>query len=159
MTTSEIMTTWAAYEDALDRILQRAQEEIMIFDRDLERLSLDRPHRIEQLRRLVLSQGKRRLRIVVRESEHLLARHPRLARLLDEGSHQFSLRQVSDNLTHLTDSTVIADRTHAVIRFHQDHARSRWIEDDSDSVIPYLNRFEEIWEEGGIPLSARNTGL
>lgn len=159
MTISEVMTTWQDYEEALDLVLLRARNELAIFDRDLERLWLDRPQRIEQLRRIVLPRNKNSLRIVVRESEHLLTRHPRLARLLDEGSHQFSLRRASDNLAQLTDSFVIADRRHALVRFHEDHARSRLIEDDADKVMPYLKRFEEIWQDGGTAISARATGL
>lgn len=159
MTTSDVMTTWQAYEEALDLVLQRAQREIMIFDRDLERLFLDRPSRIEQLRRLVLPLGKNRLRIVVRQGENLLTRHPRLARLLEEGSSHFLLRRVADDLVQLTDSIVIGDRHLALVRFHEDHARSRLIVDDEDAVFPYLNRCEEIWQESGTPISARPAGL
>lgn len=159
MTISEVMTTWQDYDTALDRVLDRVQRQIVIFDRDLERLSLDRPDRISKLRRLVLQLGENRMRIVVRDDSRVLTRHPRLVKLLAEGSDRFFLRRVVDSLAHLNDSLVIADNNVALVRFHDDHARCRLIEDDAEAVLPYLNRCEEIWQEGGTPISPRRLGL
>lgn len=157
--TSTLMTTWAEYDAALDRLLALAQRELCIFDRDLGALKLERNDRSSRLRELLFASPKNRLRIAVQDSTAIVSRLPRLARLLGDSGHNFSILVISESLAHLTDSLVIADDRHALIRFHRDQARSKLIEDDPDQTAPYLHRFEDILGEGGSLFSPRPAGL
>jgi hypothetical protein len=54
---------------------------------------------------------------------------------------------------------VLIDGKHALIRFDREQARSKLLIDEAEELRPYLNRFEEIWAEGGEMLSSNTLGL
>lgn len=154
-----LLTTWTEYDRAVATLLDRADRELCIFDEDLARLGLDRPERHHRLREFLLRQPKNRLRIVVQRGERVLVDNPRLARLLEDCAHKFSLAQAPEHLAHLADALLIADGCRALVRFHRDQARSKLVEDDPEETGAYGRRFDEIWHEGLIPLSGRPAGL
>ena len=67
--------------------------------------------------------------------------------------------ECAPQLAQLTDAIFLSDDSHALIRIHQDHARSRVIIDNADACRRYLTRFDEILREGGTPVSATTLGL
>jgi hypothetical protein len=69
------------------------------------------------------------------------------------------MQQTADQLAHLRDSMILVDDAHAVIRFDRDQPRGKLLVDESDEVMPYRRRFEEIWAEGGTPVAATTLGL
>ena len=54
---------------------------------------------------------------------------------------------------------ILVDDVHALIRFDRDQPRCKLLVDESDEIMPYRRRFDEIWAEGGIPVSATTLGL
>lgn len=154
-----LISTWAEHDAALDRLLGLVERELCIFDHDLNALKLDQASRNARLREFLFANPKHRLRIAIQDSSQAITRYPRLIRLHGECAHNFSWTITSDNLAHLTDSLVIADDRHALVRFHHDHARCKLIEDDGDATTPYLRRFEDILAEGGTSFSSRPAGL
>ena len=89
----------------------------------------------------------------------LLARQPRLIRLLESHGHHFSLTEADEKLRSLTDAFLVADQAHALIRFHRDQPRSKLLEGEAEEVKSYERRFVAILEEGGSALSPRVAGL
>lgn len=79
--------------------------------------------------------------------------------ILTHNSHRVQLQQTHESLAFLRDTIVIADGIHGVIRFDQDHPRSKLILASRQEVAPYLQRFEDIWLERGEPFSPTVLGL
>ena len=69
------------------------------------------------------------------------------------------MQECSPQLASLSDSMLIVDGQHALIRFHQDNVRSKRLDDDSNECQPYSQRFAEILREGGEQISATTLGL
>lgn len=155
---SHLLTSYGEYDAAVDLILSRAERKLDIFDFDLGLLKLNRPERHASLQRLLATQSHQ-LRIVVQNSQAVLAQQPLLLRLLELHGHHFSLLAAPPSLDHLTDSIIVADDAHALLRFHRDQPRSKLLEDEEEDVKTYLRRFQAIIDEGGTPLSPRVAGL
>lgn len=153
-----LITSYADYATAIDHVLALARRELDIFDHDLEGLKLEQPARLDTIARL-LAEPTSRVRVVVQNAETVVARHPRLMRLLDLHGHHFQLVAASDKVAALTDAMLIVDGAHAVIRFHREQPRAKYLEDEPDAVKPYQKRFQAIVDEGGTPISTRVAGL
>lgn len=155
----ELITSWSDYQIAIDRVLSLAHKRICIYDEDLVQLHFESPARIAILK-LVLSEEKHDcLRIALRNSASLQQHQPLLRNLLKTFSHNSAVQQTPEQLGHLRDSIILVDDAHALIRFDRDQARGKLLIDESDEVMPYRRRFEEIWTEGGTPVSATTLGL
>lgn len=144
---------------AVDRILALGRETLWIYDSNLGELKLETPAHLEALRVLLQSGKPNCLKIALRDASNLRDRSPRLNDLLRTHSHLMAVAETPDNLAHLRDGMILADGRHALIRFDQDQPRSKLVIDDPDEIAPYQRRFEEIWMEGGTPISATTLGL
>lgn len=153
------MTSWGEYMAALDQLLAMPIAALCIFDHDLKRLGLESPERHEALKRIFLQGKNTHVKIAVRDPQHVLGHSPRLMELLRTQSHRLSIQQTPENLGHLRDGMIIADDCHALILFDQDQARSKLILNNIPETQVYLQRFEEIWQSGGQPVSASTIGL
>lgn len=158
MNRERLLTSWGEYDAAIDEALAAARLTIDIFDRDLAALKLETPGRHGALAAF-LRQPDSSLRIVVQSSRPVLERSPRLLSLLRLHAHHFRLQEAPPHLDSLADSLLLVDGEGGVVRFHRDHARSKSIVGDAEACKPYCKRFEEIWNEGGTPLSATTLGL
>lgn len=156
--TSTLLTSYGDYDAAVDLALALAETRLDIFDHDLSRLKLEQPSRHAALVRL-LSAPHHQLRIVVQNGAAVVASHPRLMRLLETHGHHFSLVAADEKLQHLSDSMLLADRRHALLRFHREQPRGKMLEDEEEAVTPYERKFQSILDEGGSPLSPRIAGL
>lgn len=155
----ELVTTWDGYQSGLDRLLAIACRTLCIYDEDLVQLKLEAPNRQKELKRL-LQQGKPdSLQIAVRNATHLRQHSPLLIGLLETFSHCSTARETGEGIAHLRDCMVIVDGKHALIRFEKDLPRSKLLIDEAEELHPYLNRFSEIWNEGGDPVSSSTLGL
>ncbi|MDR3324097.1 MAG: hypothetical protein LBS89_07835 [Zoogloeaceae bacterium] len=161
--TTEIYNTWGEFHAAFDRILAQARQRVCIFDGDLAQLGLGHPARIAELQRLLtnppLAATAPTLRIALKQTDHLHREHPRLVALLKHYGHLLAVQQVSDSLRSLRDTLVIADDAHTLVRFDLEHPRSKIIVEDVEETQPYLQRFEEIWADGGALFSPTILGL
>ena len=153
-----LLSSYGEYDAAIDLMLSLAEHHLDIFDPDLSLLKFNRPARHAALKRL-LSSPQGQLRIVVQNSQAVLAQQPLLIRLLETYGHHFTLLEANESLRHLSDAFMVADHAHALVRFHRDQARSKMLESEEDEVEPYQRRFAAIIEEGGTPISPRLAGL
>lgn len=150
---------WSEFDAAVDRVLGLAQESLLVFDSNLAALKLNQPDRIQAIERLLASQPKKKSIFVVQDTSRLIQDQPRLMKLLDAFQHNLSVVECAESMRELTDSMLIADAKHAVVRFHREQARCKLLENEPAEVQPYLRRFNEILAEGGHPFSVRATGL
>ena len=156
---SVIMNSWSEQQAALDQLFALAERELAIYDRNLERFKLDDPARITMLTRLLTGDPNARLRIAVRDARHFRNHSPRLVALLRDHGHHMMVQETPENLAHLRDSMILADDHHALVVFDQDQPRCKLILDDPAATRPYLRRFDDLWQEGGTPVSPSVLGL
>lgn len=155
----ELLTFWADYQTAIDRVLALATRNISIYDEDLGQLHLEAPGRIDALKVPLTSGRGDCLRIALRNTGPLQQRQPLVLRLLASYGHNSAAHQTPEQLSHLRDSMILVDGSHALIRFDRDQPRSKLLIDAPEDVMPYLRRFEEIWAEGGTPVRSTTLGL
>lgn len=157
---SRLITTWSEYDSAVQEILDRSPETLLIFDEDLSPFKLERPERIAALKHLLTARrDTRQLTIVVQKTDFVRQYSPQLMALLRIHSPALTIIQAAAHLEGLRDSLLIADGRHALIRFHRDQPRSRLITDDLQECEPWQKRFDEILGEGGDALSTITLGL
>lgn len=157
--TNRIITDWGSHDAAVTEILALAQREIRIFDRDLAALKLELGARHAQLREFLTPEKNGILTIIVQDASRLLAEHPRLAKLLEHYGHRFTLLRCAESLDGLTDSMLLADGAHALVRFHRDNVRARFVTGNPEACAPYLQRFSQILGEGGDAIPSTTLGL
>ena len=155
----ELITSWADYQTALDRLLAIACHQICIYDEDQSSLKLDSLPRLGHIKRLLGGKQGPILRIAVRNGAPLRQQHPILQNLLTTYGHLAAAQETPSQISHLRDSMIIADSKHALIRFERDMPRSKLLIDEVDELRPYLARFEEIWAEGGERITNSVVGL
>lgn len=141
-----LLTSETEYRQACDTVLALAEREILIFDRDLAPLRLEEKTRVEALENFLHTDGLRRIRVVLHDTEPLRRDAPRLTQLIARFSHVVDVRQSPDNLRQLADTHVLADENHGVRRFHVDQPRSALVVDDRTYIHPWRQRFEELWQ-------------
>lgn len=156
---STLFTTWAEYDTAVGRTIAAAEHDLLIFDRDLHALALERPERHEQLVSFLRGSPRARLQIILQDTQRVRTAMPRTLKLLATFGHMMTILHASERLSSLTDSMLLADGRFATIRFHHDHARGKFVDDDRDEISPYEKRFREIVGEGGEPLAQSVLGL
>ena len=154
-----LLTSESEYRQACDTVLGLAEREILIFDRDLVALRLEEKERLEALARFLQAGGLRRIRVVLHDPGPVERKAPRLMQFLARFSHVVEVRQSPDNLRHLADTHVLVDEVHGVRRFHIDQPRSALILEDPAYLLPWRQRFEELWELSHPCLSFNTTGL
>lgn len=157
--TTELITDWSTHDTAFSEILSRATRSIDIFDQDLARLPLEHPEHTETLRRFLAASPQAKLRIVLRDPTRFRRDCPRLMKLLFACSHKMHVMTCSEQLAALSDSLLLVDGFHGLVRFHHDNVRSKRIDDDPETCKPYQLRFSEIFREGGETISPTPAGL
>ncbi len=154
-----LLTSEAEYRQACDRVLGRAEREILIFDRDLGALRLEDKARLEKLAGFLQADALRKIRVVLHDPGPVERNAPRLMQLIARFSHLIEVRQSPDNLRHLADTHLLVDQVHGVRRFHVDQPRGALILDDQAYLDPWRQRFEELWELSHSCLRFNITGL
>lgn len=157
--TRELITTWSDYRAAFDRLLAEACAKISIYDEDLGEPGFISQERLGHLQRLLKSGYGPALRLAVRHAAPLRQREAGLLKLLGIYSHRAAAQETPPHLAHLRDSLFIVDDRHALIRFDRDQPRSKLLLDEPAEIRPYIQRFEEIWAEGGEGIQATTLGL
>ena len=157
--TTKLITTWADYDNAVQDTLALATQRLRIFDENLVSLKLEQTERLALLRQFLSAGPERSIEIAVLDAEHLRRDCPRLMQLLAAHAHNLKIIECPPHLATLSDSLVIADSRHGVVRFHKDHARAKAIINDAEACAPYLQRYDQILEEGGTPVTPTTLGL
>ncbi|MBS1229766.1 MAG: hypothetical protein H6R17_3043 [Proteobacteria bacterium] len=156
---SELISSWADYDGALQKVLLLASRTLRIFDDDLSKLKLESLENSESLRRFLSARQENGLCIVLKDADPLRSHRPRLMKLLTNYPQQMSVIECPPHLAPINNSLCLADERHALVRIHRDHARARIVIDSAPDCAPYLQQFAAILAEGGEPISATTLGL
>lgn len=144
---------------AIDEIVQRAEREILVFDRDLGRGGYSSLTRAEALRNFLAKGRHNKLVILLHHTDFLTYRCPRLMHLIRLFCHSTTVHQTGEEARTAQDSFILADGIHYLHRFHIDHARFRYGLDDATAVQPLKERFDQILETSVHTVSATTLGL
>lgn len=156
---SQLTTTWAEYDNAVQETLNLATHKLCIFDENLSALKLEQPGRLLLLRQFLGADPRHTVQIALLDAEYLRCNCPRLMELLAAHAHNLKILECPPHLASLNDSLIIADGQHGVVRFHKDHARAKTVTGDAEACAPYQQRYEQILGEGGALVTATTLGL
>lgn len=146
------------FRQAIGTVIAQARQELRVFDRDIQRLQLEQKASIAALEAFLSASRDNRLHIVLHDTSHLERYCPRLHALQLNHLQAMEIRQSPDELRHLAEVYVLADRCHGALRHHGDHPRGKLILDSADEIHPWWQRFDELWAHAS-PWSASRTGL
>lgn len=155
----QIFTGEAEYQAAIDQVLQHAEKEIRIFDLDLVTMGLERSQRLQAISGFLRAHPGRRLKIVIHDRAALERSGPRLVELIKHFSHLIEVRQTLAETRHLSESWLLADGGHGVIRFHRDHSRGKLSLSTAKEIAPWWSRSDELWQAAEPCSPGSMTGL
>jgi hypothetical protein len=148
----------AAYEAALNTILEKARKTVRIFEDSLGR-DYNSPRRFELLRTFLLANPRNRLQIVAHDTQSIDRNCPRLLNLLRAHAHAISIHETHQTAKAVYDPFAVVDDLHYVHRFHFEEMRGLLALDDPIGTHTFIERFEEIWEASSPAVSATTIGL
>jgi hypothetical protein len=155
----ELFDTEAAFQAALDRILEQAGRELRIFDPDLAALRLNAPERIARIERFLRASRTRRLYMVVHDTGHVTRNCPRMMGLLARYSHAIQINQTHQEIRELQDSFLVLDAMHYLRRPVARFFRGALGLNDENEALAMRGRFGEIWSASYPAVSATTIGL
>ena len=147
------------YEAALNLVIAKAQNELLIFDQDFVRGDYASAVRFELLFEFLSHNDLSKLTIILQSSEHFVNNCPRLFELLKLYGHKMTVFETNDAAKVAKDCFVIADKRHYCRRFHIDQARFKYAYDDEETCASLNMRFEELLEETTEAVSVTKLGL
>ena len=147
------------YIEAADRLLIMAKRELRVFDPDLRELDFNAPPRIELLRRLLAANRNHRVYIALHDVEHVTTRCPRLLGLIGTFPAGILVHCTQGEATRAQDCFLIADAENLVRRPAALQSRGALFLDDPIEGHGMRDRFDQIWENSFLAVSATKVGL
>ena len=157
-----LMETRGEARAAIEEVLGQAQREVRLFDSDPKMLKdreFGQPPRIDALRKLLLASRDHRLRIALHDTRGIESELPRLIALLTQFSGQIQIHRTLGQAAEARDPMVIADDAHFWRKLHIDHPRSVVTLRSAADARPFVERFEEIWDQSELAVTGSNLGL
>jgi hypothetical protein len=155
----ELFDTEAAFQAALDRILEQAGRELRIFDPDLAALRLNAPERVARVERFLQASRTRRLYMVVHDTGHVTRYCPRMMVLLARYSHVIQINQTHHEIRELQDSFLVLDALHYLRRPVARFFRGALGLNDENEALAMRGRFGEIWSASFPAVAPTTLGL
>ena len=140
----------------------QARRELRIFDADPKMLrdrDVGQPAKIETLRKFLLGSRDHRLRIALHDTRGIESELPRLIALLTQFSGQIQIHRTLGQAAEARDPMIIADDAHYWRKLHIDHPRSVVTLHSAVDTRPFIERFEEIWDQSELAVTGSNLVL
>ena len=147
------------YEAALELIIARAVDELLIFDQDFTRGDFASIKRFYLFQHFLSAKPLSKLTIILQDVRHFVQNCPRLFELLKLYGHKIAVYETNDNAKVAKDCFVIADKQHYLRRFHIDQARFKFAFDDLEECANLQTRFSELLDETTEAISVTKLGL
>jgi len=147
------------YVQAIDIIIEKTQQELLIFDQDLRLGDYASVQRYEAIRHFLSQKPTSQLTMVLHQADFFTTQCPRLFALLETYGHKMTVYITNDHAKIAKDCFVIADTLHYVRRIHVDQARFKFNLDDADTAAILKNRFHELLDETANTISPTQLGL
>lgn len=155
----EQFDTDAAFQAALDRLLEQPGRELRAFDPDLAALRLNDPERIERVERFLQASRTRRLYLVVHDTGHVTRYCPRMMSLLTRYSHAIQINQTNPEIREIQDSFLVLDSLHYLRRPVARFFRGALGLNDENEALAMRSRFGEIWTASSPSVAPTTLGL
>ena len=155
----ERFDTEAAFQAALDRLLEQAGRELRIFDPDLAALRLNSPERVARVERFLQASRTRRLYMVLHDTGHVTRHCPRMMGLLARYSHAIQINQTHQEIRELQDSFLVLDAMHYLRRPVARLFRGALGLNDENEALAMRGRFGEIWSASFPAVAPTTLGL
>jgi len=147
------------YSEAIKRIIQSAQHELLIFDQDLKLGEFSSLATYELVQQFLSHQATSHLSIILQDSTHFQDKCPRLLNLLKIFGHKMQVHVTNQSAKHAKDCFILADGKHYIKRIHIDQARFKYAFDDIATVKALNTRFDELTEAIQDTVSTTPLGL
>ena len=157
-----LMETRREARDAIGEVVDQVRSDLRIFDADPQALkdhAFGDPARIESLRKFLLASRDHSLRIALHNTRGIESELPRLVALLTSFSGQIHIHRTLGQAAEARDAMVIADDAHFWRKLHVDHPRSVITLHSAVDTRPFLERFEEIWDQTELAVTGSSLGL
>lgn len=157
-----LMETRAEARAAIAEVLGQARRQIRIFEaspKTLRDRDFGQAERIEVLRSFLRANRDHQLRIVLHDTAGIESELPRLLTLLTVFSGQIQIHRTVGQAAEARDPMVLADDAHFWHKLHLDHPRSVLTLHSVIDARPFVERFEEIWEQSELAVSGSSLGL
>jgi hypothetical protein len=155
----ERFDTNAAFQAAVDRLLEQPGRELRIFDPDGAALRLNDPGRIERIERFLQASRTRRIYFVLHDVDHLQWQCPRMMSLLARYSHAIQINRTQEEIRELQDAFMVLDAAHYVRRPVAAFFRGGMGLGDENEALAMRGRFMEIWAASFPAASSTTVGL
>ena len=139
------LDSFAALDDAIDRLLPLAQQRIAIFDADLRAPAWNGNQRSENLQRFPLASRTNQLRVVLHETDYVARYQSRIMELLRRFSDRMEIRCTQNDVKQVFDPFVLIDGQHYLHRFHYQRPGGEFGIAQPEAAGELSLRFEELW--------------
>jgi hypothetical protein len=156
---NEIILGERNYEAALDLVIARAENELLIFDQNFVHGDYANIKRFQLIQHFLSTSPVSKLTIILQNTTHFVQNCPRLFELLRLYGHKMIVYETNDAAKIAMDCFVIADKHDYLRRFHIDQARFKYAFDDAEECASLQTRFIELLEETTEAISVTKLGL
>jgi hypothetical protein len=154
-----MLDTVASLGDAIDELVEIAQQRLQVFDVDLSQGGWQTAARAQALAAFLRRARHARLDIIVHDTRFVETSCARLVMLLRHYAHAVTIYRTSGEARKAMDPLVIADGRHFLHRFHIEQPRASLAVEHPLLARPLVTRFEQIWATGEPGLGASVLGL
>ena len=147
------------YSAALDLVIERAANELLIFDQDFKQGDYASAHRFELIKQFLSANPLSKLTIILQNTDFFVNKCPLLFELIRTYGHKVTVFETSSAAKIAKDCFVIADKQHYCRRFHIDQARFKFALDDAQECASLRMRFNELLDETTEAVSVTQLGL
>jgi hypothetical protein len=158
----QLMETRSEAREAIKSVIDLARREIRVFDASaklLKEREFGTPERIEAIRTFLMAGRDHRLRVALHDTTGIEAEVPRLISLLTQFSGQIQIHRTVGQAAEARDPMVIADDAHFWRKLDIGHPRSVVTLHCAHDTRPFVERFEEIWEQSELAITGSKLGL
>ncbi|MGQ0547677.1 MAG: DUF7931 domain-containing protein [Betaproteobacteria bacterium] len=157
--TYERFDTNAAFQAALERLLEQPGRELRVFDPDAASLKLNDPARVARLEAFLQASRTRRIFMVVHDTGHVTRQCPRMMSLLARYAHAIQIYRTGEEIRELQDAFLVLDALHYVRRPVASFFRGAIGLNDENEALAMRGRFMEIWGASYPAVSSTTVGL
>ena len=143
---------------AFDTVIETAQRQIRLYDRDGYFYGLDRPVVAEHFGRLLLRSPQTSIRIVLQQTHLLRHNCPRLMALMQRHGSQFEVRRLDEKYRGYERGLLLADDAVVMRRPHFEQNLAFWDVGEAE-ISNAVSLFTELWDHNPEVVSASVTGL
>ena len=147
------------FDEALLQFTAAAQQSICLFDADWQYPFYESQQWHAALECMLRSDRKRQLRVVLRDVDAASRRGERLKQLQRQYSSQVQIHLAIDDAARQQDTLFLADQLYCVRRAVSAQPRGVVVAQDLPAIRPWQDRFEEIWAQSVVAITAKVLGL